>query len=212
VVDEVAAGNPPLHFEILGLLRGRRGGHELDLGPGKQRAVLAVLLLNANRPTTTMTIVDAVWQDDPPENGTNVVQKYVAGLRRVLEPDRSPRTPARLLTLTNAGYVLHVEPGHLDADVFQRHVRQARSARAQGRLDEAVEHLGAALELWYGPVLAGLHGPLFDARVTGSRRTARACWKPARRSSSTSDFTNGWCPSSSGSPPSSRSGNDSATC
>lgn len=90
-----------LRFEILGRPTAWRDGRELDLGPGKQRAVLAVLLLNPNRPVPTASIVSAVWGDDPPDNGTNVVQKYVAGLRRVLEPDRSPRSPGRLLTLTD---------------------------------------------------------------------------------------------------------------
>jgi DNA-binding SARP family transcriptional activator len=135
----------------------------MELGPGKQRAVLAVLLLNANRPTPTTTIIDAVWGDNPPENGANVVQKYVAGLRRVLEPGRSARTPWRTLTLNDAGYALHIEPGHLDVDAFEQRVRQARAARAQDRPADAVEDLRAALALWRGPALAGLNGPLFDS-------------------------------------------------
>ncbi|GAA2095476.1 hypothetical protein GCM10009780_42230 [Actinomadura alba] len=152
-----------LRFEILGRLRGWRGDHELDLGPGKQRAVLAVLLLNANRPTPTAAIVDAVWRDDPPENGANVVQKYVAGLRRIFEPNREPRTPWRALTLDDAGYALHVEPDRLDAELFQRRLRQAREARSQDRRGEAIEHLRTALGLWRGEALAGLQGPAFDA-------------------------------------------------
>src|SRR4051794_15780142 len=85
-------GGTAVRFEILGEPRAWRGDLQLELGPGKQRAVLAVLLLNANRPVSPVRIVDAVWGDEPPENGTNVVQKYVAALRRVLEPDRSPRS------------------------------------------------------------------------------------------------------------------------
>src|SRR5262249_21122582 len=100
-------------FEILGPLRARRGDEDLELGPGKQRAVLAVLLVNANRPVASTQIVDAVWRDDPPENGANVVQKYVAGLRRILEPDRSRRAPGRVIALTDAGYVLSVEEDRL---------------------------------------------------------------------------------------------------
>lgn len=149
-----------VRFEILGPLRAWREDTELDLGPGKQRAVLAVLLLNANRPTPTARIVDAVWGDEPPENGVNVVQKYVAGLRRILEPGRSPRTPGQLLTLTEAGYTLVVLPGRLDAEVFTDHVTRARTA---GRTADAAGHLGAALALWRDEPLAGLRGPYFDA-------------------------------------------------
>ncbi|GLY91048.1 BTAD domain-containing putative transcriptional regulator [Actinoallomurus iriomotensis] len=150
----------PVRFEILGPLRAWRADTELDLGPGKQRAVLAVLLLNANRPTPTARIVDAVWGDEPPENGVNVVQKYVAGLRRILEPGRSPRAPGQLLTLTEAGYTLVVPPGRLDAEVFTDHVTRARTA---GRTADAAGYLRGALALWRGEPLAGLRGPYFDA-------------------------------------------------
>ncbi|HZE31216.1 MAG TPA: BTAD domain-containing putative transcriptional regulator [Actinoallomurus sp.] len=152
-----------LRFEILGPLRAWREGTELDLGPGKQRAVLAVLLLNANRPTPTARIVDAVWGQLPPENGVNVVQKYVAGLRRILEPGRSPRTPGTLLTWTEAGYTLHVPRGGLDTDAFDEHVVLARTARSMGRTADAAGHLQAALGLWRDQALAGLRGAFFDS-------------------------------------------------
>ncbi|MFB4318113.1 BTAD domain-containing putative transcriptional regulator [Actinomadura sp. 21ATH] len=150
-------------FEILGPLRAWSGDRELDLGPGKQRAVLAVLLLHPNRPVSTAAIVDAVWGDEPPDNGANVVQKYVAGLRRVLEPDRSPRAPSTLLTLTAAGYVLHVPPDGLDAEVFQKRVREALAVRSGGEPAEAAVRLREALAMWRDAALAGLDGPVFDA-------------------------------------------------
>jgi DNA-binding SARP family transcriptional activator len=158
----VPAEASPVSFEILGPLRARRAGEELELGPLKQRAVLAVLLLNANRPTPITRIVDAVWGDEPPENGVNVVQKYVAGLRRILEPGRSPRTPGQQLTWTEAGYTLNVAPGCLDAAVFRDHVLAARSARSAGGTADAAEHLRSALALWHDQALAGLPGAFFD--------------------------------------------------
>ena len=156
-------GAAPLDFDILGSVRARRGDREVDLGPAKQRAVLAVLLLEANRPVPPARIVDAVWGVEPPGNGANVVQKYVAGLRRVLEPHRSPRTPSRLLTLQPAGYQLAVEPGRLDADAFATQVRRAAAAAEAGSLDEAARQLAAALGRWRGEPLAGLSGPVFES-------------------------------------------------
>jgi DNA-binding SARP family transcriptional activator len=153
----------PVSFEILGPLRAWRAGTELELGPGKQRAVLAVLLLNANRPTPTSRIIDAVWGDEPPENGVNVVQKYVAGLRRILEPGRSPRTPGQQLTWTEAGYTLNVTPGCLDAAAFRDRVASARTARSAGHPSDAAGHLQSALALCRDQALAGLRGPFFDA-------------------------------------------------
>ena len=168
-----------LSFEILGDPRARRDGETLDLGPAKQRAVLAVLLLNAGRPVPVPQIVDAVWGDEPPENGANVVQKYVAGLRRVLDPDRSPRTPGDLLALTGGGYVLRAEPGAVDADRFQEGLAKASAQRKAGHLAEAAETLRKALNLWRGEALAGLTGPVFDAartRLTDARATAWEKW------------------------------------
>ncbi|GAB3952615.1 hypothetical protein GCM10027614_56590 [Micromonospora vulcania] len=120
-----------LRFEILGPQRAWYADRELDLGPGKQRAVLAVLLLSTGRPVSTGQMVEAVWPEEPPANGPNVVQKYVAGLRRVLEPDRSPRTPGQVLSLTDAGYVLRVAPEALDAVRFERGIHRARQCRVE---------------------------------------------------------------------------------
>ncbi|TDC39101.1 transcriptional regulator [Micromonospora sp. 15K316] len=150
-----------LRFEVLGPQRAWYGDRELDAGPGKQRAVLAVLLLSPGRPVPTGQIVEAVWPEDSPANGPNVVQKYVAGLRRVLEPDRSPRTPGQVLTLTDAGYLLRVPPASVDAVVFEREVHRAQRLRAEGRVTDAV--LGPALESWRGEPFTGLPGPLFDS-------------------------------------------------
>ncbi|GAB3072248.1 AfsR/SARP family transcriptional regulator [Micromonospora schwarzwaldensis] len=152
-----------LRFELLGPQRAWYADRPLDLGPAKQRAVLAVLLLAAGRPVPTGQIVEAVWPEEAPVNGPNVVQKHVAGLRRMLEPDRSPRTPARVLTLTDAGYVLRVPPESVDAARFERGVQRARQAQAAGLTAEALAELDAALELWQGEPFTGFTGLWFDA-------------------------------------------------
>ncbi|MET7667122.1 AfsR/SARP family transcriptional regulator [Micromonospora luteifusca] len=152
-----------LRFEILGPQRAWYADREIDLGPGKQRAVLAVLLLSTGRPVATGQIVEAVWPDDPPANGPNVVQKYVAGLRRVLEPDRSPRTPGQVLSLTDAGYLLRVDPEAVDAVRFDRGVQAARQRHASGRTELALDELTAALDLWRGEPFTGFSGGVFEA-------------------------------------------------
>ncbi|MBQ0894389.1 winged helix-turn-helix domain-containing protein [Micromonospora sp. U56] len=168
-----------LRFEILGPQRAWYADRQLNLGPGKQRAVLAVLLLSAGRPVSTGQIVEAVWPEEPPANGPNVVQKYVAGLRRVLEPDRSPRTPGQVLSLTDAGYLLRVDPEAVDAVRFERGVRRAERHRAAGRTADAAAELRAALELWHGEPFGGLSGPVLEAarqRLVETRATALETW------------------------------------
>jgi DNA-binding SARP family transcriptional activator len=168
-----------VRFEILGEVRALRAAEVVDLGPAKQRAVLAVLLLQPGRPVPTHQIVDAVWGDDPPENGANVVQKYVAGLRRVLDPDRAPRTPGELLALTGGGYVLRTDDASVDAAEFRTALALADTHRRAGRAAEASRALRAALTLWRGDALAGLTGPVFEAartRLAEARATAWEKW------------------------------------
>jgi DNA-binding SARP family transcriptional activator len=175
VTDQSVSG--PLRFEVLGPVRASRDGRQIDLGPAKQRAVLAVLLLSPGKPVPTHRIVDAVWGDDPPENGTNVVQKYVAGLRRVLDPDRSPRTPGELLMLTDGGYVL--QAGSLDAEDFRNRLARADAERRAGHLEEAARIARGALDLWHGEALGGLSGPVFDSartRLVEERASACELW------------------------------------
>jgi DNA-binding SARP family transcriptional activator len=168
-----------VRFEILGEVRALRAADVVDLGPAKQRAVLAVLLLQAGHPVPTHQIVDAVWGDDPPENGANVVQKYVAGLRRVLDPDRAPRTPGELLALTGSGYVLRTAEASVDAEEFQTALALADTHRRAGRAAEASQALRGALGLWRGEALTGLTGPVFEAartRLAEARATAWEKW------------------------------------
>lgn len=151
-------GEEPLRFEVLGLLRVVRAGQEVDLGAAKQRAVLAVLLLERNTPVNRGQIIEAVWGDNVPSSAVNLVQTYVAGLRRALEPTRARRAPAELLTSVGDGYLMRVEPGALDLDVFERQVLLANRMRAAGDLAGAAVELDDALALFRAEPLGGVSG------------------------------------------------------
>ena len=81
-----------LRFHLLGPLEARRDGIPLELGPRKQRAVLALLLLNANRVVPTERLIDELWGDSPPETARSALQVYVAGLRKALGAGRRRAT------------------------------------------------------------------------------------------------------------------------
>ena len=107
----------------------------LDLGPRKQRAVLALLLLNANRVVPTERLIDDLWGESPPETARSALQVYVAGLRKALGADGA------VLRTAAPGYVLDVLPGALDLDRFTRSARGgARGDRcgAAGRSSSTV--------------------------------------------------------------------------
>ncbi|MCG8922325.1 AfsR/SARP family transcriptional regulator [Lentzea sp. CC55] len=155
-------GEEPLRYEVLGLLRVVRAGQEVDLGAAKQRAVLAVLLLARGTPVSRGQIIEAVWGDNVPSSAVNLVQTYVAGLRRALEPARARRAPAELLTSVGDGYLMRVDPGALDLDVFERQVLLAHRLRAAGDLAGAAVELDDALALFRAEPLGGVSGLFFD--------------------------------------------------
>src|SRR4029453_9364787 len=140
------AYGPVMRFQILGPLEVARERAPVPLGGPKQRTVLAHLIVRANQVVTADELIDRVWGDEPPESARNVLQTYISRLRGALGSDRvEGRTP---------GYVLHLEPGELDAMLFEDLVREAR--RANGQSDRSASLLREALELWRGPAFADL--------------------------------------------------------
>src|SRR5215470_19074496 len=109
---------PRLDFRLLGPLEVLADGVPLDLGPRMQRAVLAVLALDAGRIVPVDRIVHGLWADEAPASATGTLQAYISQLRRILEPARAPRTPPAVVLTRAPGYLLAVEPAQVDALTF----------------------------------------------------------------------------------------------
>ena len=152
--DEAAVtAAPKLRFRILGPLEIWRDGVIVDVGARKQRGLLALLLLNANRVVPTERLIDELWGDTPPETARSALQVYIAGLRKALGDGSALRTRA-------PGYVLDVEPGALDLDRFTALRAEAQAAGDEERRSEL---LGEALALWRDTPLADLSAEPFAA-------------------------------------------------
>ena len=143
-----------MEFRLLGPLEVRSGNDTLPLGGAKQRALLAILLLQANHVVSRERLSELLWNDDPPPTADHVIEVYVSQLRRVLEPDGAPY---KVLLRKPAGYVLEVEPSDIDTTKFARLVEGARSSPPA----EASAQLARALEMWRGPALADFAGERF---------------------------------------------------
>ncbi|ANS64450.1 extracellular solute-binding protein [Streptomyces lincolnensis] len=163
-------------FGLLGPLRVLRSGSALPLGGPRQRAVLALLLIEANRVVPLDRLVDEVWDGDPPDGAITSVQTYVFHLRRILEPDRTRGAPAEVLVTQGRGYLLRTDPAATDAGRFEASVREGRAALDAGRHAEAGRILRGALGLWRGAVLEDLGDYGFvrreAARLEGVRLSA----------------------------------------
>ncbi|MFE2883148.1 BTAD domain-containing putative transcriptional regulator [Streptomyces sp. NPDC059272] len=140
-------------FGVLGPVAAWDGaGDAIALKGPRHRAVLARLLVARRRVVPVGRLVADLWadQDEPPADAVGAVRTFVAALRRALEPERPPRTPARLLVTEGPGYALRAEPEAVDAWRFERAVT---TAGALPDLD-AFNRLEEALSRWRGPAYA----------------------------------------------------------
>ena len=149
-----------MDFRILGPLEVRDGDREVRLRGGKQRALLALLLVNANRTLPIDRIVDDLWGDDVPESAQKMVQIHVSKLRKVLSPG--------VLHTRPPGYSLQLAPDDVDLFRFEQLVADSRTDLDAGRADEASAGFRRGLELWRGPALAEFASEPF-AEVEGAR-------------------------------------------
>jgi len=143
-----------MEFAILGPLSVSESGAPIEIGAPKQRALLALLLINANRVVSLDRIVDQLWGAEPPPRAIGALQVYVSHLRRALEPNRAPGQAPVILVTRAPGYVLHLDPASLDAFRFEAGVAAGGRLLREGRAIQAHEVLVQSLALWRGPALA----------------------------------------------------------
>src|SRR4029453_6550481 len=113
------ARSAPMEFLILGPLEVSDDGRKFALGGPKQRAVLAHLILRANRLVAADLLIDGLWGEEPPESARNTLQTYVYRLRKVLGDGR--------LEGRDGGYMLAAAPGEIDAARFETLVKRGKA-------------------------------------------------------------------------------------
>jgi DNA-binding SARP family transcriptional activator len=120
----LSAPEKRLEVRILGPLEVLRDGVALEVGPRRHRALLALLLLSANRVVSADRLIEELWAGRPPEGAAKTLRSYVSRLRAAVGEDvvRS-RAP---------GYLLEIDPERLDARRFERLLDEGREARARG--------------------------------------------------------------------------------
>ena len=153
-----------MDFLLLGPLEARDGDRAVDLGRAKQRALLALLLLDAGRAIPVDRLIDELWGEEVPPSARKMVQILVSSLRKLL--------PAELLRTSPRGYAIEVAAGELDLGRFERLAATGRAALADGSSAAAAESLAAALALWRGPALAEFAEP-FAARESARLEALR---------------------------------------
>jgi len=149
-----------MEFRLLGPLEVRRSGADVPISAGKLRALLGSLLLDANVAVPADRLIDVMWDGRPPASATPSLHNHVMRLRRQLGDEGGTRIRAVAL-----GYLIQVEAGELDLDVFSDLCEAGRRAAQAEQWPKASANLADALALWRGSPLADIASLQQDARI-----------------------------------------------
>jgi predicted ATPase/DNA-binding winged helix-turn-helix (wHTH) protein len=138
-----------IEFRLLGPIEVVRNKETLALGGPRQRALLALLLLEPGARVSADRLADELWQGRPPAGAATTIRSYVFRLRRAIGVGAPIETTA-------GGYALHAAPELVDAARFERLVREGQEALQGGWPHRAAGHLRAALGLWRGAPFSGM--------------------------------------------------------
>ncbi|GLI02488.1 AfsR/SARP family transcriptional regulator [Phytohabitans aurantiacus] len=154
-----------MRFGLLGPLLVEAAGTSVPVASGRQRALLAALLLQPGQVVSADTLVRHVWGDDPPANARAALQVHISRLRRALDghgPERVVHRPP--------GYLIALAPGdELDLAEFDAAIAAADEAASTRDTAAEVAHLGRALALWRGPALPDIESTSEVAQLLDER-------------------------------------------
>ncbi|WP_213005884.1 AfsR/SARP family transcriptional regulator [Paractinoplanes toevensis] len=164
-----------MEVRVLGPIEVCVAGSPVDAGAARQRAVLAVLAIEAGRPVSPGVLLERVWGADPPQRVRHNLHVYISRIRQLFAAAGAPGAVVR----RSGGYVLDLPPGATDTGRFRDLVARAGAAPA-----ERVRLLGEAIDLWRGEPLGGLPGEWAEReRQAWQRRHVEAIlqWAAAKR-------------------------------
>jgi DNA-binding SARP family transcriptional activator len=149
----LASGWRGFEFRVLGPLDVVSEGRVTEIGSLKQRALLALLVMNLNRTVSLDVIGDELWEGNPPASLSATVQSLVYRIRKLLAEAGADQAGVTLRG-RGSGYVLSGEAAQVDANRFEELAAEGRRRAEAGDPDSAIEALNAALNLWRGSALA----------------------------------------------------------
>lgn len=154
-----------MDFAILGPVRVHVGHRELPAGSGRERYVLATLLLNAGRQVPADQLIQALWEEPPPSAKAQL-HNAISNWRKRLASHADHADPDGLIVTVTSGYEFRLARHRLDVVEFRRLATDGRRAAQRGEHEAAVSVLAEALSWWRGPALADVA----DELVAGIRQ------------------------------------------
>ncbi|GAA0989374.1 BTAD domain-containing putative transcriptional regulator [Nocardiopsis tropica] len=135
------------------------GGRLVELGPPKERLVLAILAHSAGKVVPVRVLIDRAWGQDTPASIRTSLYSHITRIRRRL---REAGAENRLESRSH-GYVLEATPDSVDLYRAQRLCGDGEKRLREGEHQSAAELLSQALGLWKGDPLVGVPGAWAEA-------------------------------------------------
>jgi DNA-binding SARP family transcriptional activator/predicted negative regulator of RcsB-dependent stress response len=159
-----------MRFRVLGPMEIHGSNGPVSVAAQRQRVILMMILVEANRVVPVDRLIEAVWDESPPATAKGQVQICVSMLRKTFADAGLPD----FITTSPSGYMCRIPDGELDLHAFEELTRTARKAFTEGQYAEAEERFGQALGLWRGTefstgnsrVLQGVEVRLLEQRVS----------------------------------------------
>lgn len=158
-----------MDFRLLGAVEAWSMQQKVDLGPPKQRFLLAVLALQINQLVSVERLVDLTWPHSPPPTAHHAIHVRISQLRATLAARRNDGPVIQILT-HGSSYVLRADPMCVDTHRFRALVTEARAQPDDGG---KVVLYRRALGLWKGPPLADVAAPEIVDRLCAGLEEAR---------------------------------------
>jgi DNA-binding SARP family transcriptional activator len=143
-------------FGVLGRVVVAVDGQEVRIGGSRQRAVLAVLLLEHGQVVSVDRLIWTVWGQEPGDGSRNLLQVGISGLRRSVAPVAEAMGSEPLIVTRSPGYAIELPAECVDSWRFGRGTREARERVRAGDSERAAVLLRESLDLWRGPALSDL--------------------------------------------------------
>jgi DNA-binding SARP family transcriptional activator/WD40 repeat protein len=145
-----------LEFRVLGSVEAARDGRPIELGGKRQRALLAALLIDANRAVPKWQLVEELFGSEVSRDAENRLQAGISRLRRALDNGENGDGTASVLVTRPGGYLLRVDTDQIDYAIFERLVEQGREALSRADPSTAATLLRRSFSLWRGPPFADI--------------------------------------------------------
>jgi DNA-binding SARP family transcriptional activator len=144
-----------VNFFILGPLEITVEASPIPIPAGRQRTLLAALLLQANEVVPVDELIDRLWDDHLPHRPRGALHTCLTRVRQAL--DKQGAGISELIQTSAAGYTIELAPDHLDLMRFRELAAGARAAAERGDFEQESAILAEALSLWRGPILTDVH-------------------------------------------------------